>query len=97
VPTEQAEHERSVVVVQPVICWPAAQPVEHDGQVALVTPFAEKVPAAQSWMSALVEPVHGVATRLPALVCVQDTHTLPLEYVPVAPPVHAEQAPLLQP
>ena len=67
------------------------------GHVAVDVPAAEKVPAAQSWMTALVESVHGVVTRLPALVCVQDAHTLPLEYVPVAPPVHAEQAPLLQP
>jgi len=35
--------------------------------------------------------------RLPALVCVQVTHTLPFEYVPVVPPVQAAQAPLLHP
>ena len=96
-PAEQAEHERSVVVVQPVICWPAAQPVEHDGQVALVTPFNEKVPASQFTTVASAAAVQADVIRLPALVCVQDAHTLPLEYVPVAPPVHAAQAVPLHP
>ena len=44
-PSEQAEHERSVVVVQPVICWPAAQPDEHVLAHAddVVVPYVEVV------------------------------------------------------
>ena len=76
---------------------PALQVLVCGGQSVLETPAAEKVPDAQSAMVASPVAEQADVMRLPALVCVQDTHTLPLEYVPVAPPVQAEQAPLLQP
>ena len=68
-----------------------------EGQVAIETPAAEKVPGAQSAMVASAAAVQANVMRLPALVCVQVTHTLPFEYVPVVPPVQAAQAPLLHP
>ena len=62
-----------------------------------MTPVAEKVPAAQLTTVAFAAAVQGDVTRLPALVCVQGTHTLPFEYVPPLPPVHASQTVPFQP
>ena len=44
-PAEQGEHDRSAVAVQPVICWPAAQPDEHVLAHAddVVVPYVEVV------------------------------------------------------